>query len=444
MRLTGGGDLASLEADVQDLQGSVLTSVKKFETWDEFKALVTEAPAGVYTLTQSITGAGVIPVPAGALLVGGAGSAITGPAPGGLVFVCDVDGPALSSFETLVNVQVIQSSAGASAVALEVTAPGPFVPIMQTLQLVGGRVGVLFTAIATAAKLEATISINADVGFRVDGSVTSVTLEGCATQSAVVGHRGVDVAPTATVFGGVLINIPAFNLAAGQWGFSVAHGATFIGGALMQVAGASLTGPQGNMFRQTAPGVTDMDIDDDRLVVKGGPSVANWLASAVASRFDSADPLIVDNSTAGAGVPAVIPYEDGAGNLEITASELAHFTLFKNPADPLDWYFEYTGSNANVTARLASDVLADRGSAGPSEAILFWERAPFIGPGHGPFAVVPQSGVPWENTNSLTPRSGIATSPGTNTSDRFRPLISDSSATDVRLGEIKLDLQISS
>jgi len=278
----------------------------------------------------------------------------------------------------------------------------------------------------------------------VTGSVGTVVMSETFTQSAVPGHIGIRVDPSAVISGGLLVADASFSLVPGQYGYAIAHAATFSPPALVQISGASNSGQQDVMFRQTAPGVTDMDVNDDRLVVKGGPSASNWTALTVVSRFDALDPLIVDCSTAGAGVDTLIPYEDGAGNLEMVASTTSHFAFFKNAADPLDWYFEYTASLTNATIRLASDVLADRTSAGPSLALLSWHRAPFIGPGYGAYAPVPDSVVPWENTNSLQARSGLATFSGVHQFDRFRPVISDSSGTDVRLSEIKLDLAIGS
>lgn len=435
---------SSVQADLTLLDGSTATSVKVFESWAEFTALAVEGPVGTWTWATPLRGAGTIVAPAGNKIVGSGGAAIAGTNAGALTFVFDVDGPAISGDLILQNLAVIQNSAGASAVCIDVSAPGPRVPLLQTVQTVGGRIGVRVSAVTTSVKIETVVSIDADIGFQVTGTNTSVTLEGIQASSVVAGFRAVDVSSSATILGGVLVTGPSFNLAAGQWGFSIAHAATFTPPALVQISGASNSGPQDAMIRQTAPGVTDMAIDDDRLVIKGGPSVANWSAQAVAARFDPADPLIVDCSTAGAGVPTVIPYEDGLGNLEIVASIESHFTFFKNPVDPLDWYFEYTGPLTNATIRLTSDVSADRGSAGPSTAILTWERAPFLNPGHGPFAALPNSAVPWVNTNVIEGRHGFSTVAGIGTGDRFRPLISDSSATDVRLADIKLDVAIGS
>jgi len=519
---------STVQGDIDLLGGSVTTTIKAIESWDDFTDLpgVVEGPAGTWTFSQPLTGAGTIILPIGTKIAALAGAGIHAIGLGALVLVADVDAPAISGAVEATNVIIVQNNTGPNSACLEVSSSAPSTPLVANCRLIGGRVG-LRIANVDVVGVRGNLAVNNEIGYEVSGTNTTVLLQHNAAISNAPSFVGFVLDPGATLTSSLGIYNQATTLApSGQYAFALAQGATLGAGVLIQIAGPANTGPQ-DAVRQFVAGITavsvnsggtytgadgdypatqastsgsgtdaeftvtlasgavagvalideggtnyavpdtitltvigptetvaavlnvdseatDRPIDDDSIVIKGGPSVSNWVAVAVASRFDIGDPLIVDTSTAGAGVEVIIPYEDGAGNLEITAAIESHFVLFKNGADPLDWYVEYTGTLSNVTMRVAVDVLADRASAGPSTALVRWKRSPFLEPGHGAFATIQDSDLPWSNTNDVTSRSGIATVVGVNPHDRFKPVAVDSTGVDIRFGELRLDFQIGS
>lgn len=435
MRRTG-----SLDTRITILEGSTLTNVDAFQNWDEFAALCVESPANVFTFDGSGVGAGTMLMPLGARVVLGENHTLAGgTTSGSLVWLANVDGPVFTGPFSLARMTIIQLNGGANARCLDLSTTMGRAGFVTEVQCIGGRVGVRAADVDAAAKIDTVIVSNADVGYEVhDGAYGSLVFTDCTAQSAVPGFIAFKVDAAATINGGILVSDAAIILTTGQFGFAIAHAATFVGDALMQVASAANSGPQANTFRQTSPGVVDMAIEDDRLVIKGSPSEPNWSAVGEAARIDTTDPLLVVFGAKDTDTP--IPYEDGAGNLEIEAGTSDHVTWFKDAGDVNNSYFQYTGAIEGATLSMFSDIISDRAS-GTGLALTRWQRN--AAPGYAGWVPIAGSENPFENTNSIKARAGTASFRGVNKDDRFRMVVQNNADTvTLRIQHIKLSVRV--